>query len=38
MKIDTLNFLNNLIVTHDEKLFHSYIESILPVCFILLMQ
>jgi cullin-associated NEDD8-dissociated protein 1 len=30
MKIDTLNFLNNLLSTHDHKLFHLYIESIVP--------
>ncbi|RNA07993.1 cullin-associated NEDD8-dissociated [Brachionus plicatilis] len=31
MKIDTLNFLNNLILTHDEKLFHKYLDSIVKV-------
>lgn len=31
MKIDTLNFLNNLLLTHDEKLFHSYLDLITKV-------
>lgn len=31
MKIDTLNFLNNLLLTHDEKLFHSYLDIIIKV-------
>ena len=31
MKIDTLNFLNNLLSTHDEKLFHLYIDVIVQV-------
>ncbi len=31
MKIDTLNFLNNLLVTHDEKLFHPYLDSLVHV-------
>jgi hypothetical protein len=26
MKIDTLNFLNHLLMTHDEILFHPYLE------------
>ncbi len=34
MKIDTLNFLNNLLMTHDEKLFHSYLDLLVRVsCF-----
>ena len=33
MKIDTLNFLNNLMLTHDEKLFHPYLNQIVPVFF-----
>lgn len=28
MKIDTLNFLNNLLLTHDEKLLHPYLDLI----------
>jgi hypothetical protein len=31
MKIDTLNFLNNLLATHDEKLFHPYIDVLVQV-------
>ena len=31
MKIDTLNFLNCLLITHDEKLFHAYLDSLIPV-------
>lgn len=31
MKIDTLNFLNNLLLTHDEKLFHPYLDLITKV-------
>jgi hypothetical protein len=34
MKIDTLNFLNNLLITHDEKLFHPYLDVIVTVCFL----
>lgn len=33
MKIDTLNFLNNLILTHDEKLFFKYLDSVIKVIF-----
>ncbi len=36
MKIDTLNFLNNLLSTHDEKLFHPYIDVIVQVWFLFL--
>jgi cullin-associated NEDD8-dissociated protein 1 len=28
MKIDTLNFLNHLLITHDDSLFHPYLDSI----------
>ena len=28
MKIDTLNFLNNLLMTHDEQLFHPYLDQL----------
>lgn len=31
MKIDTLNFLNNLLITHDEKLFHPYLDVLVRV-------
>lgn len=31
MKIDTLSFLNNLVLTHDERLFHSYLDLIIKV-------
>ena len=31
MKIDTLNFLNHLLLTHDEHLFHPYLDSIIHV-------
>ena len=30
MKIDTLNFLNHLLLTHDEKLFHPYLDALVP--------
>ena len=30
MKIDTLNFLNNLLLSHDERLFHPYLDQIVP--------
>ena len=36
MKIDTLSFLNHLLLTHDEKLFHPYLEALVQVCFLLL--
>lgn len=31
MKIDTLNFLNNLLATHEEKLFHPYLDVLVQV-------
>lgn len=30
MKIDTLNFLNHLLLTHEEKLFHPYLDALVP--------
>lgn len=30
MKIDTLNFLNHLLLTHNEKLFHPYLDALVP--------
>ncbi len=31
MKIDTLNFLNCLLISHDDKLFHPYLDALIPV-------
>lgn len=31
MKIDTLNFLNHLLLTHDAKLFHPYLDILMIV-------
>ncbi len=30
-KLDTLNFLNHLLLTHDETLFHKYLNQIVQV-------
>ncbi len=30
-KLDTLNFLNHLLLSHDETLFHSYLNQIVQV-------